>query len=111
MDALTFDWEECLRLSNNKEDIAKELLSLLEKELPTYQSEFKQAIQSNDLEKLQRYCHKLHGACCYIGVPQLRTLVNQLAAQIKSGRKNQLTILVNQINSEIDLVMKAIEKV
>ena len=105
----TFDWNECLRLSNNKESLAKDLLDMLEKELPSYQVGLKKEIQANNLEKLGQQVHKLHGACCYTGVPRLKQLTEQLESQIKSHKKDQLVSLVQQIDQEINAVLKAIK--
>lgn len=110
MTKVSFDWEESLRLSNNKEDLAKELLGMLEKELPEFQANLKQAIGAKDNEQLRHNAHKLHGACCYTGVPRLKQLAEQLGSQIRSHKQDQLSTLVNQIDKEINEVLKAIKK-
>ena len=109
MTKTSLDWDECLQLSNNKEDLAKDLLDMLAQELPTYQSELKKAVENNDLNKLQQHSHKLHGACSYTGVPRLRQLTAQLESQTKSHQKEQLTALVHQIDLEINEVLSAIK--
>ncbi len=110
MTKVSFDWEESLRLSNNKEDLAKELLGMLEKELPEFQTNLKQAISAKDNEQLRHNAHKLHGACCYTGVPRLKQLAKQLESQIRSHKQDQLNALVNQIDKEINDVLRAIKK-
>jgi len=110
MTKVSFDWEECLRLSNKKKDLAKELLGMLEKELPEFQANLKQAINAKDNKQLRQNAHKLHGACCYTGVPKLKQLVEQLESQIQSNQQDQLIASVNQIEKEINEVLKAIKK-
>lgn len=110
MTKATLDWEESLQLANNEEQLAKDLLDMLIKELPEFQAEFKKAIQSNDRNQLKQQSHKLHGACCYIGVPKLRQLTEMLEDQSQSINQDQLANLVNQINSEIEAVMRAIRE-
>lgn len=106
----TFDWPECLRLSGNKEDLANHLLTLFAEELPIFQDNIKKAIQSNDLDQLQHNIHKLHGACCYIGVPKLRNLAETLESSIEAHQKNELQDLANKIDQEINDVLKELKK-
>lgn len=105
----SLDWEECLRLSNNNESAANELLAMFKSELPDFQSGLKSCMESGNQEELQSYSHKLCGACCYVGAPQLKQLVEQLELQIKMKKQDQLKDLINQINEEISEVLKAIE--
>ena len=58
----SIDWQECLRLSNNKADLAKELLGMLEKDLPQSQININKAFQANDIQTLLEHTHKLHRA-------------------------------------------------
>lgn len=106
----SLDWEECLRLSNNKEDLAKDLLQMLANELPTYQIELKKAAESNDLENLRHHAHKLHGACCYTGVPRLRQLTEQLESQLNAHPEDPLNGIIQEIDQEISNVITAIEE-
>lgn len=109
----SLDWKECLRLSSNREDFAKKILHALEKELPSFQADFKHALETHDLEQLQDQSHKLHGACCYTGMPTLRTLLGQLESQAKSHKTCSLSTLshtVSQVNHEINNVLKALKK-
>jgi len=38
MEKASLDWQACVKLSNNKEDLAKELLGMLAKELPIFRT-------------------------------------------------------------------------
>ncbi len=106
----SLDWQECLKYSNNKETLAKELLGMLKKDLPQFQTGLAQALQKNDIEQLRHHSHKLHGACCYCGVPRLKQLVEQLEIQIKTHKQNQIPSLVKQIDQEIQNVLAALKQ-
>ena len=110
MSKISFDWQESLKLSNNKEDLAKDLLGMLKKELPQFQIALKKAFQTNNTEELRHHTHKLNGACCYCGVPRLRQLANQLETQIKTHKQDQIADLVNQIDKEIQNVLTALKQ-
>lgn len=82
-DAKTIDWELCLAQCNNNEALAKELFGLFLAELPEYKQKIIQAEMNNDKKDLLDSIHKLHGACCYIGVPRLRNLVAEAESVLK----------------------------
>lgn len=109
MTKASLDWNECLQLANNKADLANDLVSMLEKELPIFQNNLKKAAKTNDIEQLQHQAHKLHGACCYTGVPRLKELIQKLESEIKTKPQDQLTPLLNQIDTEINNILKAIK--
>ena len=106
----SLDWQECLRLSNNKEDLAKELLEMLKKDLPSFQAGINQALKTNNIQQLQNHTHKLHGACCYCGVPRLKQLAEQLESQIKTHKNDQLASLVKKVDQEIQNVLTALKQ-
>ena len=110
MSKASFDWQESLKLSNNKENLAKDLLEMLKQDLPQFQASLKEALQTNNIESLKHHSQKLNGGCCYCGVPRLRQLAEQLEAQIKTHKKEQLAGLVNQIDKEIQNVLTAIKQ-
>jgi len=106
----SIDWQECLRLSNNKADLAKELLDMLEKDLPQSQININKAFQDDDIRALQEHTHKLHGACCYCGVPRLRELIEQLETCIKTNKNDQIANLVAQVDREIEKVLTTLKQ-
>lgn len=105
----TFSWNDSLRLSNNKTDLAEKLLQMLEDELPSFQKELHQTLQNNDIKKLTDAIHKLHGSCCYTGVPKLRELTSDFESRLKANKLDQLESRVSQIIFEIDQVLKQLK--
>ena len=45
----------------------------------------KEAMEQQDIDQLKRCVHKLNGACCYTGAPNLAKITNQLETQLKVG--------------------------
>lgn len=95
------DWDFCLKQSNNNPKIAKELLSLLGKELPLFKQQLSNAKHNKVILDI---VHKLHGACCYVGVPKLREVVQHTEMKLK----NDLTTDVSQ---NILHIVQAIDEV
>jgi two-component system sensor histidine kinase BarA len=78
-----FDWDLALKRANNKPDLAKDMLQMLVNSLPEATITIKNALDSGDEQVLKAQIHKLNGACCYTGTPNLGKITNQLETQLK----------------------------
>lgn len=83
IDDKDIDWSLALKRAGNKEDLAKDMLAGLIKSLPETQQHIDDAIYCQDIEQVKTLIHKLNGACCYCGVPNLGNIVHQLETQLK----------------------------
>jgi len=79
------DWPLALKRSANKADLAKEMFLGLVESLPETQQNIKEAIDTEDVAEIKRLVHKLNGACCYTGAPNLAKITTQLETQLKMG--------------------------
>ena len=79
------DWSLALKRSANKIDLAKEMFLALIESLPQTKKSIEDAISSQDTVLIKRLVHKLNGACCYTGVPNLARITMQLETQLKQG--------------------------
>ncbi|WP_077340189.1 two-component sensor histidine kinase BarA [Pseudocolwellia agarivorans] len=79
------DWSLALKRAGNKEELAKEMLLGLTKSLPEAKVHITEAMTSQDLEQLKALIHKLNGACCYSGVPNLSKVTHQIETYLKQG--------------------------
>lgn len=68
-----------------------------------------EAHNKSDLKEIEKQ-HKLHGSCCYTGVSDLKNLSQQLEESLKLYNRNSLQVTLNQLNSEIDRVLHAIQE-
>jgi len=79
------DWTQALQRAAGKAELAEEMLQLLIQSLPQASRQIQQAITDNEQQLLLHALHKLHGACCYSGVPRLKNLLEGLETQLKKG--------------------------
>ena len=101
----SIDWELSLKNSANKEDLAKELLSLLVKSFSEVRNNLKTFYSSEERELLLKEVHKLHGATAYCGVPHLKKITFNYETQLKSEIKlDKLTEIHKELLNEIDSV-------
>jgi len=105
--APVIDDELGLSLANNKPEVAEELLEKFVKHLPDSQQKINDAYQKQDLTELAHQVHRLHGACCYCGVPRLKEIVDTLESAIKLGKHHVVDKLVGLLSEAIEDVMEA----
>ena len=79
------DWSLAISRTGGKEDLAKEMLTGLVDSLADNQKDINQALINEDIEQLKTLVHKINGACCYTGVPNLANVCKELETQLKSG--------------------------
>ncbi|MFT6835812.1 MAG: two-component system sensor histidine kinase BarA [Francisellaceae bacterium] len=78
-----------IKLANGSEDMAREMLQLLMDDLPDVMNRLSTTYEGDDLDSLQSEVHKLHGGCCYCGVPILKNSAHELEANLKNGLEKQ----------------------
>ncbi len=103
-DKRTFDWELCLKKCNNNAALAKELFDLFVAELPEFVEKILDAKETKNKKALLDVIHKLHGACCYIGVPRLKELVAEAEAMLKQKNADFFLQEVAEILQEIQKI-------
>ncbi|MBU2426965.1 MAG: two-component sensor histidine kinase BarA [Gammaproteobacteria bacterium] len=80
------DWELALHCAAGKIDLAKEMLQIFLQSLPPTLSELELLVRTDQVEPLIQLVHKLHGATCYVGAPQLKQLTELLETELKQGK-------------------------
>jgi two-component system sensor histidine kinase BarA len=79
------DWSLALKRAANKKDLARDMLVGLTNSLPETKQLINEAITAQDIEQLKMLVHKLNGACCYSGVPNLSKVTHQIETALKQG--------------------------
>ncbi|WP_196137861.1 two-component sensor histidine kinase BarA [Aliikangiella sp. G2MR2-5] len=77
------DWELSLKAANQKEDLAKDMLTMLVASFDEARDKTDLALDGNDLETLKQQVHKLHGATAYCGVPRLKKIAFDYETHLK----------------------------
>jgi len=82
---------QSLSLAKNKPALARDMLSMLLESLPKTQSDINTFLAEGNHKELQEVIHKLHGGCCYCGVPRLKKYSEELDAKLQSAQQNNET--------------------
>lgn len=104
------NWKLCLKLVNHKEDLAREMLKALMESLPQDQSAINQAFAKNDLKLMRDLVHRLHGACCYCGVPYLKRATAKLEQVISEKQIDEIQHAMVLFNKELVNVLDYINQ-
>lgn len=105
------DWNLCVELANGKRDLAQELLEMLIKDLPSVKASITSLFTTNNLEELENRVHKLKGAACYVGVPNVKQIATDLETALKQNDASKIPLLTNQLENAIDQVLDHYEHI
>ena len=89
LDPHILDWQQCLQLAANKEDLAIDLLKMLVDSFPTEINEIQQLIELEDFPQLEHVLHRLYGATRYVGVQNLQEVTGGFEQFVSSLRKER----------------------
>ena len=103
---LAIDWSLCLKRLSGNEALAIEFLAKFVEELKENRIEFMQKFHSADLRGIEQLAHKVHGACCFCGVPTLQLNIATLEKMAKNAQNiDELKELINNVIVSIDDVL------
>ena len=102
------NWQDCIKQSNNKPKLAQQLLNMLALELPEFKQAITTSFKQDDTPTLIHHIHKLHGACCYCGANQLKSMLNNIENHIQDYTPQELEIHIQALLVEIDAVQQAL---
>ncbi len=97
----------CLKLSNNKADLAIDMFSMFCEEIKASLDELNELFENNELEALSEKVHKLHGAACYTGAPTFKRLCKGFEDKLNqaSEKSDELELELKSLNSEIHRIL------
>lgn len=105
------DWNLCKKLAGNKEDLAQEMLEMLISSLPSDLIKIQQSYKSHKIQELREQVHKLHGACCYVGVPKLKNISKELEDAIALEATEKVRYYVTALVNEIEAILAYYEDI
>lgn len=103
--APAIDWQLCIEKVSGNKNLAAEFLQRFVQELRLNRSEFVAIRHEKAVKKLEKAAHKLHGACCFCGVPRLQTQVVRIEKQARLVKK------ITDLDVEFAEFMQSIDEV
>lgn len=99
-----------LSLTNNNPSLAADMLSMLIETLPDTLQKTATYYEGKQLVELQEVVHKLHGGCCYCGVPRLKAISEQTDKNLQKERLNNLANDMKLLTIEINSLLQWAEE-
>ena len=96
----SIDWQLALKRANQNQDTAEEMLQSFVDLLPETIELLTTLWELKDYNELKSEVHRLHGACCYTGLPRFQHLANETESALKLGQhelvKEHLPALIEE---------------
>ena len=105
------DWELALKRANHSFEGAREVLNEFAHQLPDIVTQIELSWRDQDIELTKTIVHKLHGACCYTGVPKLHNLCSEIESALKKQQTQHMSERIAALVTESELVLSESEKV
>ncbi len=101
----SIDWQLALKRANQNKTTARELLGSFVSLLPNAIEKIDVLWEQRDFTELKAEVHKLHGACCYTGLPRLQHLVNEIESALKLDLHDDVETLLPELYQEAEKVL------
>jgi two-component system sensor histidine kinase BarA len=98
------DRSAALKACGQKPEIAIEMIKTLLESLPAQQRKINDTIDAGNFTLAGEYIHKLHGACCYCGVTDLKNCCDAMETLIKKGLTEHIYDVLKPFNRAIELL-------
>ena len=104
------NWSLCVQRVSGNQTLASDFLARFVDELRVNRKEFLQLMQTNNIKGIEEAAHKLHGACCFCGVPTLQNDVARIENLAREAKHmNELQTAFIKLIQSIDAVLNEYE--
>lgn len=106
----SIDWELALLRSNRDAQNAISFMDDFVTHLLAHRTDIQEYAEQHKIDELLASAHKLHGACCYTGVPRLQSICFDLEESLKNDPAYPFKEKVNDLLIEINLLISDWQK-
>lgn len=103
------DWEACLKVNNQSQELVKELISMFRAELPNSVRALTEACYQQNYTEITREAHRLQGACGYAGALQLQSLLRNIEQYALNKQAAEITQTLESILDEVTKVQYSLD--
>lgn len=96
----SFDWHLALKRANGNSNAAQDVFAQFIVQLPALVEDIEDYRQHRDFSQLLAVVHKLHGACCYTGVPLLHSYCAATESLLKRQQQGESLIAASKLIDE-----------
>ena len=100
----TFNYEESLSHALDNEDILRQIIEILMREIPQHQQQMKVAFEEANHASISATLHKLQGITCYISLPKLKQLVLETQVCLSKESNRELGEKIHAVIVELEAI-------
>ena len=100
----SIDWPLAIQRAGNEKEAALSFFDSFVERLQTHANEIESGWQQQRTDLLVESIHKLHGACCYTGVPKLQEYCQQAETMLKTEGLENNSAAISNLLLEIERV-------
>lgn len=105
------DWDMALKLCYDNKESAIDYLDSFTDRLQSHANEIESGWAEQRPEIVLESIHKLHGACCYTGVPKLQNYCDRVQTILKTGKFEEHPYAISKLLLEIEQVIEEWPKI
>lgn len=106
------DWQLCLQKVSGNQTLAEDFLKKFIEELTVQVDEFSELYRDQNIKGIGQLAHKIHGACCFCGVPKLQSYVVELENIASEAEKlEQITPIYEKVLLAIHEVISEYQRI
>ena len=105
----TLDFARSLQLAAGNESLLRQILEILQRDIPQQRHHLQDAYQDFDIDRLGALAHKLHGVTCYASLPRLRRIVRAFEVELTAATAESLQTAVAELDRELAAVAEAVD--
>ena len=105
-----FDYQRSLALAAGNQSLLRQILDILQRDIPDHQRELNEASQAKDRDRLGAIAHKLHGVTCYASLPRLRRKVVELQKRLSREESLPPNDAIAEIIEELSEINQEVER-
>ncbi|MFQ3234608.1 MAG: two-component system sensor histidine kinase BarA [Paraglaciecola sp.] len=106
---LRFDWHLALKRANGNASAAEDVFEQFITQLPALVNDIEHHSQQQHFSQLMAVVHKLHGACCYTGVPLLHGYCSETERLLKNQQQDESLIAAAKLVDEAGKLLTRVQ--
>ena len=100
----SIDFNQSLALSADNEDILRQILTILLRDIPDYQQQLLKALKLSKRDKISAVTHKLQGVTCYTSLPRLKQILAGFQQLLSRESEPEMDSYVLDITEELGAI-------
>jgi CheY-like chemotaxis protein len=105
----SIDRSELLSRVENDEDLAREILTIFQSDVPAHEQSLRLAVEAKSADEVRKYAHAFKGMLANLAAASAAAIASNLEQAAKSGQSEKFAPLWSEFREELSRVMREVE--